>query len=96
MFEKRTEIFNEEKKEYETRVEQIKPRDRTIHLLKKSMSFLTMKNTRKDFTAEMVVEVMPKLMITHFVNMVEGERTHISIQAIRRIFNFIRLFRLLI
>jgi ubiquitin-conjugating enzyme E2 D/E len=95
-FTKTSQIYNEKKKEYENRVEKINPKERAIHLLKKSMSFLTMKNTRKPFTAEMVVEVMPKLMITHLVNMVEGERTHISIQAIRRFFNFVRLFRLLI
>jgi hypothetical protein len=46
-------------------------------------------------TASMVVEVMPKLLTTHLVDMV-SENTHVSLLAIRRLFNFIRLFRLLI
>jgi hypothetical protein len=43
----------------------------------------------------MIIEVMPKLIITHLVEMVE-EKNHVSITAIRRLVNFIRLFRLLI
>jgi len=66
-----------------------------IHLLKKSICFLTKKDTRKDFTADMVIEVMPKLITTHLVDMVSDNK-HISQLAIRRLFNFIRLFRLLI
>lgn len=73
----------------------INPRERMIHLLTKSLCFLTKKDTRKELTAEMVVEVMPKLLTTHLVDMV-GDNTHISLVAIRRLFNFIRLFRLLI
>lgn len=42
----------------------------------------------------MVVEVMPKLMTTHLVDMV-SEKHHFSLVAIRRLFNFVRLFRLL-
>jgi len=66
-----------------------------LHLLKKSISFLTKKDTRKEMTAEMVIEIMPKLLTTHLVDMV-SDNTHISLVAIRRLFNFIRLFRLLI
>ena len=43
----------------------------------------------------MVLEVMPKLITTHLVDMV-NEKNHISITAIRRLINFIRLFRVLI
>jgi hypothetical protein len=43
----------------------------------------------------MIIEVMPKLIITHLVDMVD-EKKHISIQAIRRLLNYIRLFKLLI
>jgi hypothetical protein len=94
-FEKKTQIFNEEKKEYENKVETIKPRERMIHLLKKSMCYLTKKDTRKPFTADMVVEVMPKLMTTALVDIVSGEKHHMSLVSIRRIFNFLRLFHLL-
>ena len=38
---------------------------------------------------------MPKLIITHMVEMA-NECKHISIMALRRLINFIRLFRLTI
>ena len=43
----------------------------------------------------MILEVMPKLIITHLVDMLQ-EKNHISITAIRRLVNFVRLFRMLI
>jgi hypothetical protein len=43
----------------------------------------------------MVLEVLPKLIITHIADMIQ-EFKHISILAIRRLVNFIRLFRLLL
>lgn len=43
----------------------------------------------------MVLEIMPKLIITHMVEMA-NEKKHMSIAAIRRLINYIRLFRLLI
>jgi len=46
------------------------------------------------FTANMVVEAMPRLMTTLLVDLVE-QKHHFSLVAIRRLFNFIRLFRLL-
>lgn len=59
-------------------METIDTRERIVHLLKNSLSFITKKDTRKDFTPEMVIEVMPKLIITHLVDMVD-EKKHISI-----------------
>ena len=38
---------------------------------------------------------MPKLMMTHIVDMMKENR-HVSIIAIRRLFNFIRIFSYLI
>ena len=43
----------------------------------------------------MVLEILPKLIITHMVEMA-NERKHVSILALRRLINFIRLFRLCI
>ena len=43
----------------------------------------------------MVMEIMPKLIITHMVELA-NESKHVSILAIRRLINFIRLFRLCI
>jgi hypothetical protein len=39
-----------------------------------------------------VIEIMPKLMVTHILDMMKENR-HASIIAIRRLMNFIRLFR---
>jgi hypothetical protein len=94
-YERKTQVFNNETKQYDKIVDKINPRERMIHLLKKSICFLTKKDTRKELTAEMVVEVMPKLLTTHLVDMV-SDNTHASVVAIRRLVNFIRLFRLLI
>jgi hypothetical protein len=72
----------------------IHPFERNIKLLKKSLTFLTKGSTRKDFTWEMVLEVLPKLLITHMVDLCDLKR-NVSILAIRRLVNFLRLFRLL-
>ena len=94
-YEKKSQTFNNETQQFDNVVTKINPRERMIHLLKKSICFLTKKDTRKEMTADMVIEVMPKLLTTHLVDMV-GDNTHVSLVAIRRLFNFIRLFRLLI
>ena len=64
-----------------------------IQLLKHSISFLTKGSAQKEVTADMVMEIMPKLIITHMVELA-NERKHVSILAVRRLINFIRLFRL--
>ena len=60
-----------------------------------SISFIC--NGSKDipFKTEQVLEFMPKLMMTHIVDMMKENR-HVSIIAIRRLFNFIRIFSYLI
>ena len=60
-----------------------------------SISFIC--NGSKDipFKTEQVLEFIPKLLLTHIINMMKGER-HVSIIAIRRLFNFIRVFQYLI
>jgi hypothetical protein len=73
----------------------IEPFDRFTHLLKHSIGFITTGSTKKALTPEKVIEVMPKLIITHLVAMAD-EKHHHSIVAIRRLFNFFRLYRLLI
>lgn len=87
--------WNEKTKEHDTTEVEVKPRERVIHLLKHSLCFLTKGSTTKEFTADMAIEVLPKLIITHLVDIVD-EKKYISITAIRRLVNFIRLFRLLI
>jgi len=73
----------------------IDPRERLVSLLKHSLCFIAKGSTTKELTSDVVLEIMPKLIITHMVEMA-NERKHISILALRRLVNFIRLFRLCI
>lgn len=56
-----------------------------------SLSFIANGSTTKPYNHESVLEVMPKLISTHIIDMMKENR-HISIIALRRVFNFIRLF----
>jgi len=84
-----------DKDEFVEKTKSVNPRERLIQLLKHSISFLTKGSAHKEVTAEMVLEIMPKLIITHMVEMA-NEVKYISILAIRRLINFIRIFRLCI
>ena len=55
------------------------------------MGFLATGSTRKQYTGVQARTVMLKLIGTHVLDMMK-EDVHISIVAIRRLFNFIRLF----
>mmetsp|Transcript_27056 Transcript_27056/g.19502 ORF Transcript_27056/g.19502 Transcript_27056/m.19502 type:complete len:125 (+) Transcript_27056:1001-1375(+) len=66
-----------------------------VKLLKKSLLYITEGNTRKTFNKDIVLKVMPKLIISHLVELVDDKK-HISIAALRRLVNFLRLFRMLI
>lgn len=66
-----------------------------MKLLLKSMCFISTGSTRKQFKPQMIMEMLPKLIITHVADLIQEVR-HVSILAIRRLMNFIRLFRLLI
>ena len=43
----------------------------------------------------MVLQIMPKLIVTHLIQLVDDEKHH-SIIAIRRLINFIRVFSMLL
>jgi hypothetical protein len=43
----------------------------------------------------MVLQIMPKLIVTHLIQLVDDKKHH-SIIAIRRLFNFIRVFSMLL
>jgi hypothetical protein len=94
-FKTKTQVFNEETKEFVWEENTIKPKERLVKLLSHAICFLTKGSTKKEMTPEMIIEVMPKLIITHIVELID-EKNHVSITAIRRLINFIRLFRLLI
>ena len=70
----------------------IDTKERFEKLIQNSMSYIANGSTKKPYTHESVLEVMPKLIITHIVDMMKENR-HASIIAIRRLINFIRLFQ---
>ncbi len=82
-------------KEFRQDTRRVDPRERLVKLLKHSLCFIAKGSTTKELTSDMILEIMPKLIITHMVEMA-NERKHISILAIRRLINIIRLFRLCI
>jgi hypothetical protein len=61
------------------------------HLIN-SMSYLSKGNHNKAFDHEDVLEFMPKLIMTHVVDMM-NEKRHTSVLAIRRLVNYIRIFQ---
>lgn len=67
-------------------------RERFEKLLQNSMSFIANGKVSKGYTTESVLEIMPKLIHTHVCDMMKENR-HVSIIAIRRLMNFIRLFQ---
>jgi hypothetical protein len=78
-----------------SKTETINCKERCLHLLKKSMSFISSGSTRKPFRLAMILELLPKLIVTHVADLIQEVR-HVSILAIRRLVNFVRLFRWLI
>lgn len=78
-----------------SKTDTINCKERCLHLLKKSLTFISSGSTRKPFRPAMILEIIPKLIVTHVADLIQEVR-HVSILAIRRLVNFIRLFRWLI
>lgn len=93
-YERKTQVWNEEAESYEDKIEKIDPYERYTKLIHHAICFVTKGSTQKEFKPEMVLEVLPKLIITHLVDLVDLKRV-ISTVSIRRLVNFLRLFRLL-
>lgn len=92
------EIFTVEKKNYDHESGEMVSKTKTVNTkerfekhINQTMSFLCTGSTRKPYTGEQAMLVMLKLIGTHIVELMNGEK-HISILAIRRLFNFLRLF----
>lgn len=94
-YEVKKQVYDPETQKYKTEVRTIDPYERFVHLLKHAICYMTKGSTRKDFQPSMVLEIMPKLIITHMVDIV-NESKHCSIIAIRRLINFYRIFTMLI
>jgi hypothetical protein len=88
-------VYDPETNKWEQKSIQINCKERCIHLLKKSLSFICAGSTRKSFKPSMILEALPKIIVTHVAEMIQEFR-HVSILAIRRLVNFIRLFKLLL
>ena len=55
---------------WEQKTEQIDCKERALHLLKKSMSFISSGSTRKPFKPDMILEILPKLIVTHVADLI--------------------------
>ena len=69
-------------------------KERTLYLVRKALSMISEGSTRK-FEPRMIMEIMPKLLSTLVVDMM-NEALHSSLKAIRMLIYFFRLFRLLL
>jgi len=94
-YEVKKQVFDNETQKYKTEVKTVDPYERFVHLLQHAICYMTKGSTRKGFQPSMVLEIMPKLIITHMVEIV-NESKHCSIIAIRRLINFYRIFTMLI
>lgn len=70
VFEAKQQAYDAVNKKSITQSVSIDCKDRFVHLLKKSLSFICSGSTKKDFKASMVMEVMPKIIITHIADMI--------------------------
>lgn len=94
-YEVKKQVYDPETQKYKTEVRTIDPYERFLKLLEHAICYMTKGSTRKDFEHSMVLEIIPKLIITHMVEIV-NESKHCSIVAIRRLINFYRIFTMLI
>lgn len=71
-------------------VRNVDTKERFEKLFMNSMAFIMKGSSRKGFDHNDVVEFLPRLILTHIVDLMKQQR-HISIIAIRRLFNFVRI-----
>jgi hypothetical protein len=87
-------VLDKEENKIVKKLVQINQKDRCIHLLEKALKFICSGSTRKPFKNGMILEVLPKIILTHVAEITQEFR-HVSILAIKRLVNFVRLFGLL-
>jgi len=68
---KKKQVWDEKEEKYYEKEEKIDLRERNLTLLKKTISYLTQGSTRKPFNADSIMELMPKLLISYTVALVE-------------------------
>ena len=83
--------YNHESKQMVLKTQKVDQFERFEAHVNNTMNFLSNGSTRKNHTAEQAMHFMLKLIGTHVVDILSESR-HTSIVAIRRLFNFFRLF----
>ena len=91
IFTTETESYNHEKRQFETTKQTINTKERFEKYLTNSLSLIANGSTLKPYNHESVIEVIPKIISTHVLNLLKDNQ-HITINSIRRVFNFIRLW----
>ena len=69
-FEEKRKVYDHETKKWEQKPVNINLRERFTKLLQKSMCFISTGSTRKPFKPAMIIEMMPKLIITHVADLI--------------------------
>ena len=72
-------------------VKKVNLKERFDTLFENSLRFIMNNSTKKPYTSETALKFMLKLVGTSIIELMKEER-HISILAIRRVFNYLRLF----
>lgn len=92
------EVFTIESENYDHETQSMVQTKKTVDTLQRfethiesSLNFICNGDSSKPYNHEQAQKVMLKLIGTHIIDMMKENR-HISIVAIRRVFNFIRLF----
>lgn len=63
-------VYIPETKKWDNQTIQINQKERLIHLLKKSITFICAGSTRKPFKPSMILEVLPKIITTHIAELI--------------------------
>jgi len=89
------EKFDEQSKKMVSSTNMIRTKQRFELHLKNSFRYLCQGSASIEYTDENVLEIMPKLITTHVMDILK-DRKYRSVLSLRRFFNFIRLFHYLI
>jgi hypothetical protein len=90
-YETEEKVWDDKEQDMVTIKKSIDTKERFETHLKKGIAFITNGSHHKEYTLKNVLELLPSLINTHVVDMMKDNR-HVSILAVRRIINFIRVF----
>ena len=90
-----TEHFDHDLDEHVKETKEVNVLERFEKHFFNSIAFIANGNKDKPITPENVLAIFPRLIMTHIADLTKENR-HVSIIAIRRLFNFMRLFHMLV